>query len=160
MSPNELSELAPIAATLNKESNEINSVIASLNEELGSLNLGISIWLPYPSKADSRSTIGFTDFREGKPQYRRDENGDLWEDDSSFKWQLAIRRRMGPEDAAVTELEYVPLLRSSRNLRIEALQEAPMILRLLKEEAESRISAIQRAKQLVSELSSERRAKS
>ena len=41
MSPKEFQELEPIAAALNAESNEINSVIAALNAKLAAL---MSVW--------------------------------------------------------------------------------------------------------------------
>ena len=49
-----------------------------------------------------------------------------------------------------------PVLRASRDLRIEALQEATYIIKLLMDEANAKIQAIQRAKQLVTELSAKR----
>jgi hypothetical protein len=168
MSPYELSELAPIAATLNKESNDVNRLIVSLNEELAAFNLGISVWLPTPTQSDSDCTIGFTSFGEGEiEQFDDDEHRSYRY--SSYKWQLAIRRKLypvpTPNHAGKTvadlleeqETERVePVLKASRDLRIEALQEASTIINLLIETANAKIQAIQKAKQLVSELSAKR----
>ncbi|MGO9445848.1 MAG: hypothetical protein ACLPXB_13870 [Thiobacillaceae bacterium] len=74
MSPNELSELAPIAKTLNQESDDINKTIESLSEEIASLNLGIEVWLGAADE-DPEYQIGFAQVSEG----------------STEKWQLAVR---------------------------------------------------------------------
>ena len=55
MSPNEFQELEPIAAALNAESNEINSIIAALNAKLAAfLNVGLEVWL-LQTRTTSRS---------------------------------------------------------------------------------------------------------
>lgn len=150
MSPNELSELAPLAATLNEESNHLNQTIASLNERIAALNLGISVWtalLTDDEGPDTEYQIGFTKF-----------------DMDGQKWQLAYRQRRRILDASGDEFVDdddnphfsvpVPLLQTSRNLRIEGLEFVPELLRLMKMEAERRIMAMQRGKKLVAELES------
>jgi hypothetical protein len=131
MSPNELSELAPIAKTLNQESDDINKTIVSLNEEIASLNLGIEVW--FGADEDPEYQIGFAQVSEG----------------STEKWQLAFRSTRSNEDRQ-------PLLKASRNLRIEGLRKTGMILFSLRQEAMAKILAIQEAKNLISELSAER----
>jgi hypothetical protein len=172
MSPHELSELAPIAATLNKESNEVNRLIVSLNEELAALNLGISVWVATPAQSDPDCTIGFTSFGEGEIEQVVDEEHKPSYKFSSYKWQLAIRRKLHPaptpdhsrktvaqwmEEQETESVE--PVLKASRDLRIEALQEAPLIIRMLMDQANAKILAIQKAKELVSELSAKRGGK-
>jgi hypothetical protein len=66
MAPNELSELAPIAAVLNQESNEVKRLITSLNEELAAFNLGIVVWHDSPTETEPDCTIGFTSIGEGE----------------------------------------------------------------------------------------------
>jgi len=164
MAPNELSELGPIAATLNKESDDVNTLIAALNEELGSLNFGISIWLPSPANSDPCSTIGFADITDSISFTDIIDSESEYETkrikQSPRKWQLAVRSYVDDDpDPDGPQFVERPLLKASRNLRVEGLREVPTILRMLKEEAESRISAIRHAKQLVAELSADRKAK-
>ena len=147
MSPNELSELAPLAASLNQESDAINPLIASLNEALGRFNLGIEVWLE-PSDSDPELCIGFAKIGEGELKQFTDEEG-IWLDYASHKWQLATRRKM----KATGSFDVKPLLKASRNVRIEGLRDAPRLIDQLKWEAKQRISAIQDAKKLISELS-------
>ncbi len=52
-----------------------------------------------------------------------------------------------------------PLLKASRNLRIEGLNYTGAILYHLKQEAQAKIVAIQNAKNLISELSAKRKGR-
>jgi len=40
-----LSELTPLAKELNQTTDEINSIISTVNEKLAALNLGVEAWL-------------------------------------------------------------------------------------------------------------------
>lgn len=134
MSPNELSELAPLAATLNEESNQLNQTIASLNERIAALNLGISVWTDTrrDDDTDQEYQIGFA-------KLAGDGNG----------WQLAVREK-GFSGSGFSDP--IPLLQASRNLRIDGLQALPGILAVLKCTAQDKIRAMQNGKKLVSEL--------
>jgi len=141
MSPNELSQLIPIAKKLNSQSNEINDVITSLNNELASLNLGIEFWLD--SDEAKNFQVGFARVSTG----------------TGAEWQLAYRTRNDARFENAGEYQAAqPLLKASRNLRIEGLALSREILVNLKSEAETKLKHIERAKQLVAELSSSRKA--
>ncbi|AXC12707.1 hypothetical protein ACPOL_3420 [Acidisarcina polymorpha] len=145
MSPNELQELIPVAKTLNEESDGINATITDLNRKLSALNIGIEVWID-PEEAGSFQ-FGYARIDSGKDQ----------------AWELALRHRDSRKAKANFEAviaegdELMPgpaesLLRAARNVRIEALEVVPLILRNLKQVAERNIETIKRAKQLASEL--------
>lgn len=152
MSPNELSELVPLAETLNKESNDLNETIAALNERIASLNLGISAWTALMTEdedPDSEYQIGFTKF----------------DADAGNRWQLAYRERRRLLDKSGDEFiedddnphffHPVPLLQTSRNIRIEGLRCVPELLRQMKIEAQEKIRAMVAGKKIVAELGGE-----
>jgi hypothetical protein len=124
MSPT-IEELLPLSQTLNAESNDLNKTIATISDKLAALNLGIEVWI------DVQVYTGFEDSQVGF--------GKVGE-----SWQLAYR----PYDTADLE----PLLRASRDVRIEGLRLVPQIVTGLKSAAEDRIRVMQEAKQFATEL--------
>lgn len=134
MSPNELSELVPLAATLNEESNQLNQTIASLNERIAALNLGITVWTGTRKDDDTDQ-----EYQIGFAKLASDGNG----------WQLAVRERTFSGSGFSGSY---PLLQASRNLRIDGLESVPGILVCLKSAALDKIRAMQNGKQMVSEL--------
>ncbi|HTV81498.1 MAG TPA: hypothetical protein VME18_02520 [Acidobacteriaceae bacterium] len=149
MSPNELTELAPLAATLNEESNELNQTIASLNERIAALNLGISVWsqlLDDDDETGQQYQLGFTAIEVGDKK----------------TWQLAYRQRRRIYDEVHDDpiedddvphfFSPIPVLQTSRNLRIECLDFVPVLLREMKKEAEYKIAAMRKGKEIVAEL--------
>lgn len=145
MSPNELPELASIAETLNQESNEINSTIASLNKELAALNLGIEVWCgPWD---EDPIQIGFAKVEDGK----------------TSSWELATRTCVPiikKSDFGYEEWEAKPgsageaqpLIRASRNVRIDGLQVVSQIISALKAAALGKVDAIRNAKKIAADL--------
>jgi hypothetical protein len=154
MSPNELSELASIAETLNQESNEINETIASFNKELAALNLGIEVWCgPWDEDpcqlgvVDGKNAapyqIGFARFVDGK----------------NAVWELAFRSCIPIEftnECGDKDWKAKPwsmgsadsLLRAPRNVRIEGLTVVSQIISSLKASAQDKINAIRDAKKI------------
>jgi hypothetical protein len=135
MSPNELSELAPLAKTLNDESNDLNKTIATLNQQIAALNLGIEIWLNSEESEDYQ--LGFGKVR-------------IINDQSKHKWELAVRTKMFNGNRFQ---QPTALLEASRDLRIEGLGCVPALLDRLKKAASDKIRVMQEAKKLAAELS-------
>jgi hypothetical protein len=123
MSP-KIEELLPLSESLNSESNELNKTIATINSKLAALNFGITVWL----EGDGECYFGYA------------KAGDFGK-----TWELAYRTRdwVGGGES---------LLQASRDIRIEGLRLVPSIVSLLKTEAEKRITIMQEAKTLASEL--------
>jgi hypothetical protein len=149
MSPNELSELGPIAKTLNQESNDLNKTIIALDLHLAALNLGIEVWCG-PCDEDSPFQIGYAKVEDGK----------------SSEWQLATRSCVpifvkSEEGWEIWEAKPgslgtpQSLLRASRNVRVDGLEVIPQIIRALKTRAESKIATIRKAKKLAADLSAD-----
>jgi hypothetical protein len=153
MSPNELSELAPLAKTLNEESNDLNKTIAALNRYLAGLNLGIEVWCG-PWDEDILFQIGYAKVEDGVNSR------------GTATWELATRSCtpvLVKNESGRDNWEAKPgslgtpqcLLRASRNVRVDGLEVIPEIIRALKARAESKIATIRRAKQLAADLSSD-----
>jgi hypothetical protein len=134
MSPNELSDLAPLAATLNEESNQLNQTIALLNERISALNLGITVWTETREDNESGQSfqVGFAKVGGDRPV-----------------WQLAARLS---DFAGSGFYDPFPLLQASRNIRIDGLERVPELLRSVKIEAQRKIMAMREGKKLVGEL--------
>jgi hypothetical protein len=151
MSPNELSELAPLAKTLNEESNDLNQTIAALNRHLAGLNLGIEVWCG-PWDEDTPFQIGYAKVEDGVNSR------------GTATWELATRSCtpvLVKDEEGGDNWEAKPsslgtpqcLLRASRNVRVDGLEVIPEIIRALKARAESRIATIRKAKKLAADLS-------
>jgi hypothetical protein len=123
-------ELAFLAQTLNSETNDLNTTIQTINEKLRALNFGVEVWC----KGSDGVDFGFC--RIGDPS----------------EWQLAARWIDQDFGQVKKENHYAPLLKKNRNERIEGLEVVPEILRKLKEEAEHKVAAIRKAKQLAAAL--------
>jgi hypothetical protein len=121
-----LAELAALAQALNSESDDLNSTIQTINEKLRALNFGVEVWCK-----GSDGDYGFA---------RVDD-----------QWQLATQ--WDSEDFHGKKVKMVaPLIKQTRNERIEGLELAPEILRKLKSDAESKIAAIRKAKEFAASL--------
>lgn len=134
MSPNELSELVPLAKTLNEESNDLNKTISALSAEIAALNLGIEVWHP---GCEDHYQVGFAKVSSG----------------NSEDWKLAIRSKM---QGSIWNDPY-SLLQASRDLRIEGLSRVPALLNQMKGEALDKIRVMQDAKKLAAELSKDKK---
>lgn len=147
-----LSELSPVAKTLNEKSNQINAVISKINAKLLTLNLGIEVWIEMndtgllvgydeinqPVKYRSRDLLGYTKCGKDYSQAGKD-----------WTWQLAVRHEKTTYVYDQHEREDLcepgsptPLLSASRALRIEALQHMDSLLTMLKQHADHIIELI------------------
>jgi hypothetical protein len=150
MSPNELSELAPLAKILNEESNDLNKTIAALNQYLAGLNLGIEVWCG-PWDEDTPFQIGYAKIEDGI----NSRGTATWELATRSCTPIPVNGEGGWDNwEAKSGSLGTPqcLLRASRNVRVDGLEVIPEIIRALKARAESKIATIRKAKQLAADL--------
>ena len=155
MSPNELSELAPLAENLNAKSNDINETLKLVNKKLSALNLGIEAWVvsmdrdpddePDSDESCPAIQIGFAKVED--------------------VWQLATRNceaivkvdeRYGYKSwvavPGTCDLDRTPILQASRDARIEALTVLPELIADIKSKLEAKLKAIDAGKKIAAEL--------
>jgi hypothetical protein len=146
-----LSELSPVAKTLNQKSNQINALISRINAKLLTLNLGIEVWLELN---DTGLQFAAADESSRATKYRRRDLLGYAQCGKDWTWQLAVRQEKTTyeynqeerQDEAVCEPGYTtPLLSASRELRIEAIQNMDALLTMLKQHADHIIKSINEA---------------
>jgi hypothetical protein len=125
-----LAELASLAQTLNSETDDLNDTIQTINGKLRAFNFGIEVWC----KGSGAVDFGFA--RLGEPS----------------EWQLATRSIASEFGDGRKEYWSAPLLKRNRNERVQGLEAVSDILRELKKEAEQKVKAIRRAKELAASL--------
>ena len=143
MSAQEIQKLVPLAQTLNRESDDINATITALNQKISALKLGIETWVgPFAEDAD-KIQIGFAKIETGwelctRECWLKDDNPD-----DDFDEEDETLYRFGAAN---------PLLRATRNQRIDGLEVVPRILDEMHKKAEKNIETIRRAKKMVADL--------
>ena len=143
MSPNELQELEPIAEALNAESNEINSILATLNAKLAALNVGLEVWLP---PDEDHIQIGYAKAEESWQLATK------WYEDIRWVPNLRFDDSGDWEPVPGTNYEVSSLLQESRELRIRALDYMPSVIWELKKRAEESLQSIHAAKEMAANL--------
>jgi len=145
-------ELTELSLQLNSESNSINSTINAINEKLRTLNVGVETWLDEPlvkqlpgdgPRNEAGPFLGYCCIDE--------------------KWQLAVRGTL--KDSAFGEPVYDrtspnpnsklprnPLTNAPREIRITAVQQIPLLIVQIKNEAANVLKAIRDAKGLAQSL--------
>jgi hypothetical protein len=143
-----LSELSPVANTLNQKSNQINAVISKINAKLLTLNLGIEVWI---EMNDTGLNLG-SDENDQAVKYRSRDLLGYTQCGKDWKWQLAVRHEQTTyvynqerEEETVCAPYITPLLSASRALRIEAMQNMDALLTMLKQHADHIIKTINEA---------------
>ena len=145
-----LSELTPLAKELNQTTDEINSIISTVNEKLAALNLGVEAWLD-PSTtskipaADLTVTTHLHRSTASMPVLGYAKLEDAWqlaikEEKIIYQWNDDAR-----EEEEVSEDSYRPLLKASRDVRLRALEQLPQLLDALKRQGEAVLKTIARA---------------
>ena len=138
-----MQEFDDLSRQLNSASDTINPTITTLNTKLRSLNLGVEVWL---TEALFNSQPGGPR-REGVGPY-------LGYCNVEDQWQLAVREQSDAVYLSASTGECaasVPLTKASRRVRIAALEQLPVLVSRLKEEAQRVLKVIQDAKALYSE---------
>jgi hypothetical protein len=160
-----LSELSKLSNQLNEDSKRVNDLITQANNALASMNLGVETWLPqmlwtgdyftpvpewapvqgaHADNAGSDNAAGKATARSFKAVqlgYARTENG----------YQLAVRHvtieEYGEsEERIVNPGDPQPLIKASRNHRIDALGLLPQLTDALKKRIQGLLSNLDKEK--------------
>jgi hypothetical protein len=155
-----LSERQQNARQLNEASDSINQTILAIEQKIIASNVGLACWLTdYP-------------IVESTPNHWEDHDNishKAWSEmilgfaklDQNEGWRLAVFERTTEvfdkqdadgewaEETKIDDEDATPLYRASRELRIEALQKMPLMIKLLSEKAKASLQAIAKAKKLV-----------
>lgn len=150
-----LSELTPLAKKLNEKSDELNTVISTINKKLNALNLGIEVWTSTPIQSGD-----YEYDHETEPPLRYREVVYLGYAEVGNEWELAVKEVILEtrqddygrecEDAANPTIR--SLISASRHLRTAAMDELPDLLDELKRKAEKLISSIDAGKKAAESL--------
>ena len=139
-----LERLSILAAQLNDETDQVNSVIANVEHKLSTLKLGVSVWL-----SGERGPIVLGEFEGGGGWH-------LGYTKVGGQWRLVTRPVLGnaatPFELAVSELgsgKVVPLLEAPRLVRVEACGHLEHLVEDLSARITGFIRAIETAKNAV-----------
>jgi hypothetical protein len=156
---NSLNELSDLSRKLNQKSDKTNSIITTINKKLAVLNFGLEVWLKHPTIKSGDFESVYSGQIDRLPRQRsvvylgycNVEDG----------WQLAAKSGLLVEDwdkeaeetyTELTEVEYQPLLRAPREVRVGALPLVPRLLDEIKLKAESLLKAIDEAEKAANAL--------
>jgi hypothetical protein len=147
--PHLLDQLTATASELNVESNSINSVIGFVEQRIRNANVGLEVWLDqYPYEALVSDTVNEFDPKAGgeisieriiQIGFAKLEEG----------WAIAVREKLSHTNGSETLSGASPLLKSSRDIRLAALERLPGLIRRLQGVAENALAAIRQAKKLI-----------
>jgi hypothetical protein len=151
----QLTLLFEAAETLNTASNNINTILQAVEEQLVKANIGLEVWLTEQGQVLSRSPAERTD--EGNTSYTDVELGFAKLHDG---WHLAVRHigvEEGPPDrdgdpswaTSSCEISPYPIAKASRRERIAALRRLPDLIRALHRETAQAIKTIEDAHNLI-----------
>lgn len=140
-----LSKLSKLAKQLNSDSDSVNAAISAFSQQLREMNLGIALWV----------TIGVGGLKldsDSQEKYR--DVTLLGFCKLGDEWQLAINERTvtydhGTDEEA-TEDSYQPLLKTSRDTRLNAIDHFDELLDALVSEAQNKLTKLERAKKIAS----------
>ena len=143
----EVRYLKEIANKLNKESDELQGILSTVNKKLAELNLGLDVWCRFKSELLCKTGNGAWMLGYTKVQ-----------DDG---WCIAVKEiefrvdYVGtPEEEWHIEAESEPisLLKAPREVRIAAAEILSDLIDALKEEAERSVKAIEKARKIADKL--------
>ncbi|HEV2991298.1 MAG TPA: hypothetical protein VG759_22860 [Candidatus Angelobacter sp.] len=151
-----LAELSNLAEDLNKETDSYTETLTNLEKNLRKLNLGVEAWV----RLEERN-------RSGNPMRHSSTITELGYAKTSDGWGFAVRDvrvergyYQGDEDCPweehFPEGLPKPLLKSSRELRIEASREIENLLLELQNAAKAALGSVRKAKTVASLTSTER----
>ena len=155
-----LGSLKAAATRLNAESDSINSIIKSVEEQIAATNVGLETWLD----TDVADQLDTQIVERGQGPVRKERVTELgWTKLLGDHWRLAIRSMIleydeygGSEEYQVTNDDGVPyaslaLQSAPRPIRIRALSRLPRLVNKLAAEAQQAIETIGQAKKLVTD---------
>jgi hypothetical protein len=170
-----LSELSKLSKQLNEDSKRVNDLITQANNALESMNLGVETWLkqmlwrgeyfaPVPDWApvqgsyadnlgsdEDTGTATARNFKAVQLGYAKTENG----------YQVAVRSVTIEEygesaERIVNPGDPQPLIKASRNLRIDALALLPQLTDAIKDRVQGLLSNIEKAKNIGVDIGAQR----
>jgi hypothetical protein len=152
-----LSDPSTLAASINAESDSINSIIKHFEETLQRLNFGIEVWA---ASNPVRSVLAERKAEDDDESVRRETSTELGFCRWTTDWTLCLREALyevstdsyGDEEWKLKHT-YAKrqLLKASRADRIASLAQFPALLRELKDAAEQSLKAIHDAKAFVAQ---------
>ena len=152
-----LAELSASAKKLNRESDSLNDLIERLEATLQKINVGIEVWLDDAPLESETSEDEAPNDHELELYEKEIEERQLGFTKLNSGWRLAVRTvtdkylhdRFGNIETNSRQLrtaDEVELASCSRDLRINALKRFPQLVAKLKQEADTALEAIERAK--------------
>jgi hypothetical protein len=143
-----LDDLVPVARRLNSSSDDLNVALTHIEQRLNELGLGIALFVPIPDTREVLSNGEHDNEEWVEYQVGYDRLGE--------GWALLTRRAHFHDDPTDTLKpeecwefdEEKPLLRSSRELRIKAVEAIPELLKNIKADAEHVLDIVEKARLL------------
>ncbi len=146
-----INELSDLSRKLNEKSDKTNAIITKINSKLAALNFGLEVWYEQDIEGDN--------FRKVYPGQqgllpRQKSVTYLGYCNVETGWQLATKVGQLIEDydqdsretfTELTEVDFKPLLKEAREVRVKALPLVPRLLDKVKQQAESLIESIEDA---------------
>lgn len=133
-----LAQLAGVLKRLNEESDTLNTTISDFEQMLVGLNPGIAAWAPNPIRlqpeTDSRGEGSLLVFAKHGDEWR------LWARRSTM-----VKSGEGWRSLPGGQSKVVPLVEATREERVAALDQFPVIVELLTQEAKARLALVERA---------------
>jgi len=135
--------LSSVAAALNDASDQLTAVVATLDESLKKLNIGLTVWVTFRSRSTDIEDAG---------TYDDDQIGYC---KVSGTWGIALRNIWGNPNWAQHDSEGPWLFNDApRDLRLNGVDKIPELIEALSREAFSTAQKIEEKAQKVGELAS------
>jgi hypothetical protein len=150
-----VNELAGLSRRLNQSSDKINSIIADLNKKLVALNFGIEVWTYGPIAETDPELLDPSKLASNLRSKNVDYLG--WCKLSDV-WQLSVKSGTLVESvdeggfSELTDVDYMPLSKTSREMRAAAIKAIPELLDRIKIEAEALLDSIEKAEAAAAKL--------
>jgi len=153
-----LAELSASAKKLNRESDSLNDLIERLEATLQKINVGIEVWLDDAPLESETSEDEAPNDHELELYEKEIEERQLGFTKLNSGWRLAVRTatykyehdgfgHIVNNSLTLRQLAHeVELASCSRDLRINALKRFPQLVAKMKQEADTALEAIERAK--------------
>jgi hypothetical protein len=151
-----INELSELSRKLNEKSDQLSTIITSINEKLGAMNLGVEVWLEHQA-LEMGATKHRPDEQDCDVMYQEGEVLGYCRIDGT--WQLAVKTcwyDFVEDDCDVEPTPVVnsedPLLKASRSIRIKALELLPQLLDQIKTGAQKMLEGIESAEKAAEKL--------
>lgn len=146
-----INELSDLSRRLNAKSDKTNAIISKINEKLAAMNFGLEVWYEQDIEGDN-----FRKVYPGQQGLLPREKSVTYLGYCNVEdgWQLATKTGQLIEDydqdsqetfKELTDVDFKPLLRESREVRVKAVPLVPRLLDKVKQQAELLIKSIEDA---------------